>query len=114
MKLKYTDKTGLLISFLFFVSLMKIQGQDSSGKAGGPRVGGREGGGRGLGGGTEGGEGSCPLCALRRHEDSGAGGAGAVVGTVAGEAPLGQPWALPPSDGRIPCHGVKLSACPVL
>lgn len=40
--------------FLFFMSLMKIKGQDSSGKAGGPRVGGREGVGRGLGGGTEG------------------------------------------------------------
>lgn len=93
---------------------MKIKGQDSSGKAGGPRVGGREGGGRGLGGGTEGGEGSCPLCALRRHKDSGAGGPEEVVGTVVGEAPLGQPWALPLSNGRIPCYGVKLSACPVV
>lgn len=38
------------------------------------------------------------------------GGADEIVGTVVGEAPLDEPWAVPLSNGRIPCYRGKLSA----
>ena len=88
--------------FNFFVPIMKIKVQNLSTKAGSPRVCGREGQGQDLGEALREEAGSCPLCALRRREDSGAQGADEVVGIVVGEVPLDQPWSLPLINGRIP------------
>ena len=59
---------------------------------------GREGQGQDLGEALREEAGSCPLCALRRREDSGAQGADEVVGTVRGEAlrthPGSWPWVM--------------------
>lgn len=97
--------------FNYFVPTVKIKVQNLSTKASSPRVYGSEGPSRGLCGGAKGEEErELPTVCAQECKDSRAAGAGEVVGTVVGEAPLGQPGTLPLSNGRIPWYRVKLSA----